>query len=307
MTKVGVIRGGTSNQYNESIANGSYVLRNLPRDQYEPIDIFIDIDGTWHVGGLPLNYEKLKQRVDVIWNALYGYYGADGQVQQLLENLNIPYTGAGPFVSSLAMNKKMTKDHLAKHGAQTPQGIYVENWGEDDREETVSLVVQSVSEKFSPPWIIEPISLVRSSGPIRAKNRNELFDTLLNAFDLSLPVLIEEEIFGKEISVFAVPGFRNNSSYTFLPLHKENGDYKNYFDEDDEIQKTVSNLHKKLDLGPYSSFKCVVDKRGDVSVTGIETQPAFHPGSPLHHALKELGVTFGEFANHLISEAMNKK
>ena len=307
MIRVGVLRGGTSNQYNESIANGSYILRNLPRDTYEPVDVFIDIDGTWHLGGLPLNYEKLKQRVDVIWNALYGYYGADGQVQQLLENLHIPYTGAGPFEAALSMNKKIAKDSLAKSGAQTPQGIYVENWGEDDREETISLVVQNVSEKFSPPWIVEPISLVRSSGPIRAKDRIELFEVLSNAYDLSLPVLIEQEVLGKEISVISVPGFRNQSSYTFLPLHNENGNYKTFFDEDERIQNAISDLHKQLNLGQYSVFKCVVDKKGEISVTGIETQPALHPGSSLHHALNELGVTFNEFAKHLLDDAMSRK
>ncbi len=308
MIRVGVLRGGTSNQYKESLANGAYVLRNLPRDMYEPVDLFIDEDGIWYHAGLPLNYEKLKQRVDVIWNALYGFYGADGQVQQLLETLDIPYTGSGPFVSAMSMNKKITKDHLANAGAMTPQGMYIENWGDEDREETVSLVVQSVAEKFSPPWIVEPISLVSSSGPIRAKNRPELYDTLLNAFDLRIPVLIEEEVFGKEISVITMPGFRSQSKYTFLPMHDNDDKYfSNYIDDEKKIQNIVSDLHDKLNLGQYSVFKCVVNKKGEVSIKGIETQPAFHPDSPLHHALGEVGVTFSEFAKHLLSDAMNRK
>ena len=302
------MRGGTSNQYNESLKNGAYVLRNLPRDTYEPVDLFIDQDGVWHHGGLPLNYEKLKQRVDVIWNALYGFYGADGQVQQLLENLGIPYTGAGPYVSALTMNKKMTKDSLATHGALTPQGIYVENWGDDDKQETVSLVTQNIAEKFSPPWIVEPISLVSSSGPIRAKDRTELFDVLSNAFDLKMPVLIEEEIFGKEISVITMPNFRNQSGYTFLPIDHTNDDYfRNYLNDNKKVQNLVADLHDKLNLGQYSVFKCKINKRGEIAITGIETQPAFHAESPLHHALNEVGVSFSEFAKHLLSDAISRK
>lgn len=307
MIRVGVLRGGTSSQYNESIANGAYVLRNLPRDRYEPVDLFIDEEGVWHHGGKPVNYEQLRHRVDVIWNALYGYYGADGQVQQLLENLGIPYTGAGPFVSSLAMNKKISKDVLSQHGAQTPQGLYIENWGDGDREETVSLVTQTVAEKLSPPWIVEPISLSRSAGPIRAKSHPELFDILLNAFDLKIPILIEQEVFGKEISIVSMPGFRNQSRYTFLPIHHDNGYFRTYIHENKKIQNTIADLHEKMNLGPYSVFKCVVDKKGDVSVQKIETQPAFHPGSPLHHALNEVGVTFAEFADHLIAESLKKR
>ncbi|MEI6316811.1 MAG: hypothetical protein WCO65_03780 [bacterium] len=307
MIRVGVLRGGTSNGYNDSIANGAYVLRNLPRDTYEPIDLFIDEDGVWHHAGKQLNYDQLKHRVDVIWNALYGYYGADGQVQQLLENLGIPYTGASPFISSMTMNKKLSKDHLSLHGAQTPQGLYVENWGDGDREETVSLVTQTIAEKLSPPWIIEPISLARSGGPIRVKNRPELFDTLLNAFDLKIPILVEQEVFGKEISVISMPGFRNQSQYTFLPVHHDNGYFNTYIHENKKIQETIARLHNKMNLGPYSVFTCIVDKKGDVSVKKIETQPAFHPGSLLHHALSEVGVTFAEFADHLLTQSLNKK
>ena len=307
MIRVGVLRGGTGLTSKESLANGAYVLRNLPRSKYEPIDLLIDQDGAWHMTGLPLNYEKLKHRVDVIWNALYGFYGADGQVQQLLESLNIPYTGAGPFVSSMAMNKKMTKDHLAQLGALTPKGMYIENWGDDDREETISLVTQAVAARFSPPWLVEPISLVRSSGHIRAKDRTELFDVLGNAYDLAMPVLIEEEVFGKEISVVSVPGFRKQSQYTFLPVHHDNGYFRTYMHENKKIQKTIADIHDKLNLGPYSVFKCIVNKKGDVSISKIETQPALHPGSPLHHALNEVGATFAEFANHLIEQAIEAK
>ncbi len=283
------------------------MLRNLPRDRYESIDLFIDQDGTWHLGGLPLNYEKLKQRVDVIWNALYGFYGADGQVQQLLESLDIPYTGAGPYVSAMAMNKKITKDTLAMHDVSTPQGIYIENWGTDDAEETVSFVTQNVAEKMSPPWIVEPILLTRSNGPLRVRDRSELFDALLVARDLSIPILIEQEILGKEVSVVSLPGFRNQPAYTFLPVHNDRGYMNTYVHENKKIQQKVAEIHKHLDLGPYSIVKCIINNKGDVSVSRIETQPAFHPDSPLHHALNEVGATFAEFANHLISEAMRRK
>ena len=281
-------------------------MRNLPRDVYEPVDLFVDSEGVWHHGGLPISYEKLKQRVDVIWNALYGHYGADGQVGQLLENLDIPYVGSSPFVSALSMNKKMIRDHLALSGASTPSGLYVENWGDGDREETVATVVHDVAQKFSPPWIIEPISLNQSSGAIRANNRDELFENLYNAFDLAIPVLIEQEVFGDEISVISVPGFRNQSRYTFLPVSHDGKNYRTYMDDGAKIQKKVSDLHEKLNLGQYSVFKCVVDKKGNVSITGIETQPALHKESMLHHALAELGITFPEFAKHLISGAMGK-
>lgn len=307
MIRVGVVRGGANKEAKDSVANGSFVIRNLPRDLYEPIDLFIDSDGVWHHGGLPLSYEKLKQRVDVIWNALYGYYGADGQVEQLFENLGIPYVGASPFASALSMNKKMTREHLSKLDIDTPEGIYIENWGDDDRDITVSIVANHIVEKLSPPWIVEPISLTQSAGPIRAKNRNELIGILNNAFELQIPVLVEKEVFGKNVSVIALSNFRNKPVYTFLPVHHSDDSFKNYISENVRIEQEIAQLHKKLNLGNYTHFKCVVDNKGRMSVTGIETKPALHPGAPLHHALKELGVTFEEFAKSLIDDAMQNK
>ena len=73
MIRVGVLRGGTGNQYEQSLATGAYVLKHQPKDTYEVSDIFLDRDGVWHFNGAPLDYEKLMRRVDVIWNALHGF------------------------------------------------------------------------------------------------------------------------------------------------------------------------------------------------------------------------------------------
>jgi len=90
MIRVGVLRGGTGTKYDASLATGAYVLKHLPRDLYEPVDIFIDRAGQWHVGGVPVSHDKLQRRIDVVWNALHGFYGEDGKAAQLLENLGIP-------------------------------------------------------------------------------------------------------------------------------------------------------------------------------------------------------------------------
>jgi D-alanine-D-alanine ligase len=306
MVRVGVLRGGTGNQYEQSLATGAYVLQNLPKDTYEVSDIFLDREGVWHMNGTPLDYEKLMRRVDVIWNALHGFYGADGKVQQLLENLSIPYIGSGPLSSAITMNKKLLNDHLAKCNIKTPRGIYVEDWSDGDLEETVSSVVATVSRKFSPPWIVEPISKGEGFGGITAKTRDELTTVLSQMFELKMPVLIEEAVFGKNVSVSSIADFRGESVYTFLPTQTDNFKSKLHKNESELLQKLAKEIHKNMHLGHYSRVEAVISPKGNIYVKNIETVPALHKESDLHHAIAGVGSSFKEFAKHLIGKAVKK-
>src|SRR5689334_4393061 len=52
---------------------------------------------------------SLPAKVDVVFLALHGTYGEDGQVQEKLERLGVPYTGCGVESSRLAFDKVTTK------------------------------------------------------------------------------------------------------------------------------------------------------------------------------------------------------
>ena len=306
MIRVGVLRGGTSNKYDESLASGAYILKHLPRDKYEPVDIFIDREGGWHIGGAPITHDKLQRRVDVIWNALHGFYGEDGKAAQLLENLGVPYTGASPLAAAVAMSKKLSKDHFSKIGLKTPRGLYIEDWGVGEQEETVASVVASVAQKFSPPWIIEPISRGHGNGHIRAKTRDELMTVLLQMFDAGIPVLVEEAVMGREVCVSAVAGFRGQPIYTFPALQKENREARLKPTESEELQKIAKAIHGQLHLGQYSRMHAILNPKGHVYVVGVETMPETHEGADLHHSLASVGSSFNEFIEHIINEAMKK-
>ncbi len=306
MIRVGVLRGGTGNQYERSLETGAYVLKNLPKDTYEVSDIFLDRDGVWHMNGTPLDHEKLMRKVDVIWNALHGFYGEDGKLQQLLENLGIPYIGAGPLSSAVTMNSKFLKDHLAKLGVQTPRGIYIEDWGTDDAEETVAAVVAATAKKFSPPWIVEPIAKGIGKGGITAKTRAELVTVLSQMHELGMPALIEEAVLGKNVSVSSVADFRGESVYTFLPIQTDAIRTKLQSADSQALQNLAKKIHQHMHLGHYSRVEAIISPKGNIYVKNIETIPAFDKVSDLHHSLAQVGSSFKEFAKHLLGSAIGK-
>ena len=64
-----------------------------------------------------------EERPDVVFVALHGRDGEDGTVQELLEILDIPYTGSGVLACSRAIDKVMTKHLLQAEGIPTPDFV----------------------------------------------------------------------------------------------------------------------------------------------------------------------------------------
>ena len=91
---VGVLRGGTSSEYELSLKTGAAMLAALPDDKYDTRDIFIDKRGYWHMRGAPADAGRILSQVDVALNALHGGAGEDGTVQRILERAGVPYAGA---------------------------------------------------------------------------------------------------------------------------------------------------------------------------------------------------------------------
>lgn len=307
MIRVGVLRGGNTERYDDSLKNGAYVLRNLPRDRYEVTDIFVDTDGVWHLGGTPASGEKIRHRVDVIWNALHGFYGEDGKLGQMFETRGIPYTGASPLASAIAMNKLLTKNALSNAGISTPKSMHIEDWGVGHREEIVGSVAREISMQLSPPWVVQAVSRGDKEQAFTVKTRDELIDILFTMYDARIPTLIEEAVFGTQASVIVSSGFRGQDTYTFLPIHAEGKDVRIQPKESGLFQRIAREVHNKLGLGAYSRVNAAIDRRGNVHVLGIETLPMTHADAELHDALAAVGSSFAEFGSHVIESALGRK
>ncbi|MBP9759925.1 MAG: ATP-grasp domain-containing protein [Candidatus Pacebacteria bacterium] len=111
---VGVLRGGPSSEYSVSLKTGQTVLQHLSAEKYNTRDILIDKSGAWHLRGMPIEPARALDQVDVVFNALHGAYGEDGTVQRMLDTHGVRYTGSGALGSGIAMNKVLTKRHLAR-------------------------------------------------------------------------------------------------------------------------------------------------------------------------------------------------
>lgn len=71
--------------------------------------------------GRKIDPEELPQLINVAFLALHGEYGEDGQIQQQLDDLNIPYTGSGVRPSEIGMDKVWQKQLMKELGFDAPK------------------------------------------------------------------------------------------------------------------------------------------------------------------------------------------
>ena len=190
--RVGVLRGGISNEYDISLLSGKAVLENLPQDKYDVEDILIDKEGVWHRRGFPLELGNLFIHVDVVFNALHGEYGEDGRVQKVLTEFGIPYTGSTVLESAICMNKVLTKAALENTGIKMPKHIVASS------DEDPSILWDRTYNTFAAPYVIKPIFGGSSIGVTISRTAKEFQYGIKYAFEVSNEIMIEELISGKE-------------------------------------------------------------------------------------------------------------
>ena len=121
--RIGVLRGGPSNEYDVSLNSGAAVLDALRKrldHLYQARDILIDKKGVWHLDGVAFPENDIASKIDVAFNALHGAYGEDGKIQAFLEAHRMPFTGSGSLASAVGMNKILSKKRFADHGIKSP-------------------------------------------------------------------------------------------------------------------------------------------------------------------------------------------
>jgi D-alanine-D-alanine ligase len=317
-TRVAVLRGGPSSEYDVSLKTGANVLKALA-PKYKTKDIFISKDGQWHMDGLPVTPEKVCRSVDVVFIALHGEYGEDGQVQKILHKFKVPYTGSESWPSSVAMNKALTKDHFKKNGMRTPHGILVTK-GDD-----IDALVHKIFNKLSPPWFIKPNTGGSSVGASFCKNREELKTGLEESFKYSDTAMVEEAIKGREATCGVIDDFRGKKYYPLFPIEIIKPKARDFFDytckydgttqeicpgnfthkEKLEMQDAAVKIHKALGLRHYSRTDFIVSPRG-IYTLEVNTLTGLTSESLFPKAMAAVGTDYAGFLEHLINLALKK-
>ena len=292
--RVAVLRGGPSSGYESSLKTGEHILSTL-RDMsevYEPVDILISKDGEWHRGGLAYEPHRALEHSDVVWNALHGSYGEDGQVQKLLEGLQIPFTGSSAVASVFAMDKDMAKVLYCQHGLLSPESSIITEEDFDDNR------LIHIFRTYLHPVVVKPALGTASLGIRLAHTFQELKEAVKATFSHSRKALVEEHVQGAEASCVVIEKAKGEKLYALIPTGQ------NTTEQNKRIEEMSRIAHGALGMRHYSNSDFILTPKGKIYILETNALPVFHKDSLLNQSLHATGWRPRDFIDHVIRLAM---
>ncbi|MBQ9940871.1 MAG: D-alanine--D-alanine ligase [Clostridia bacterium] len=265
---IGLIFGGESSEHEVSCASAASIIKNIDKEKYNVIKIWIDKNGVWFVYEGPVEYiensslaskpqdaefipailspcsvtggllilDKQKSmysvlKLDCIFPIIHGAMGEDGVLQGLLELSHIPYVGCKTASSAVCMDKVLTKVIMDNKKIKQADWIFFYKHEIDNNLENV---LDKICNKFSFPIFTKPSNTGSSVGVSKARTREELAEALIKAAEYDRKVIVEEFIDGREIEV-AILETSNDREYQMLVSPcgeiKTGGDFYDYNDK----------------------------------------------------------------------------
>ena len=188
--KVAVLKGGRSLERGVSLRSGARVEDALSRLGHEPLPVDV---------GSGLVEELIAERPDAAFVALHGRGGEDGTVQELLEILDIPYTGPGVAACGRCMDKVGAKHELREAGIPTPDWFAFNATA--FRELGAADALEQIEARLGFPLVVKPASGGSALGVKLVAGRDDVPEALVAAFSYDDRVLLERYVSGRELAV----------------------------------------------------------------------------------------------------------
>ncbi|MGB0260369.1 MAG: D-alanine--D-alanine ligase [Flavobacteriaceae bacterium] len=316
---VAVIMGGYTSEYEISLKSGSVVVQHLNKTQYRPYPVRIDkkgwtvlVDDTW----LPIDQKDFSCGdliFDVVFNAVHGAPGENGELQAYFDKRGIPYTGCSAEVSALTYNKSKTLDFLQPYGISMAHRMVISKRQEIDTKRVV--------ETVGLPCFVKANQAGSSFGVSKVYEASELLGAIAKAFQEDDCVLIESFLEGTEVSIGVITyeGKVRVLAPTEIVSSADFFDYAaKYEGQSEEItparlsEKQLKNLNQAA-LKVYASLGMKGFSRSDFIFVGdipyfleINTVPGLTEASLLPQQARHAGIPLSELFEAAIAEALKK-
>ena len=285
--KIAVLMGGPGSEREVSLASGKAVLKAL---QGLGLDA-VPVDVTGKTIDLPPG-------TALAFNLIHGTFGEDGQLQQLLEDMGVPYTGAGVASSRRAFDKNLAKEAFLAAGVPTP------------RAEIIDVAKGPALPTFSAPFVVKPPREGSSVGVHIVKDPGKAEAAMADAAKYGDEILVEEFIDGRELTV-AILGdealpvvhiippegvYDMATKYPWLSGKATGSQYICPADLDEAatrvVQQAALAAHRALGIEIYSRVDVLLDAAGRPFVLEANTIPGMTETSLLPMAAAAAGIDF---------------
>lgn len=251
---------------------------------------------------------RLPADTDVVFIALHGTYGEDGEVQAELEALGVPYTGCDPEASRVAFDKVLTKRRCAERGVHTARHF----------------VARDPQTPFPTEWqlpvVVKPVRQGSSVGLGFVETPGDWAPALAVAFLHGNEVLVEERVIGRETTVGILAG----KPLPVVEVRPREGayDYANKYSAGrteyfcpasfaeavtQRIQQTGLGAFLAVGGRDFGRVDVMVTPAGQPVVLEVNTLPGLTETSLLPKAAAAAGITYEQLCQRMLDLALERR
>lgn len=293
---IAVLMGGPGSEREVSLASGKAVLQALLEEGFNAVGV--DVTTTT---------PEIPEGTGLAFNVIHGTFGEDGALQSYLENLGIPYTGAGREDSRIAFDKALSKEAFLRKGVPTP------------RSEVLDVSGGAKMPSIPVPFVVKPPREGSSVGIQIVKEESRALAAIAEAAKLSPDLLIEEFVQGRELTVAVLDGvalpvveiippdggsYDFATKYTWLSGQKNASNYlcpaELSPEETASVQAAAVLAHQSLGIAVYSRVDVLVDSLSKPYVLEANTIPGMTISSLLPMSAKAAGYSFGGLCRRIV-------
>lgn len=300
MKKVLVVMGGFSAEREISLISGKGISEALKKSGYKVITHDLK-------NGFDFVESLKKEKPDVVFNALHGNFGEDGEIQGMLDVLQIPYTHSGLKASALGMDKNLTKEIAAANGIKVAVS-----------QKMTFREYKKGKATLEKPYVVKPVSDGSSVGVFIVKKDEDIKKVYYENEDRE--ILVEKFIEGRELTVAVLKG--KALAVTEMCPKVDFYDYKAKYTNGmtdhilpatipekvaDQAKKYAEILHKALGCQVVSRSDFRYNPKDGVVLLEINTNPGMTELSLVPEQAKFAGISYEKLCSILVEKASCRK
>ena len=291
--KIAVLMGGPGSERDVSLATGRGVSKALRSLDVEVVDVDVRDE----------NFQ-LPKDVGLAFITIHGTFGEDGQLQKILDDRGIPYTGDGVEESRIAFDKILTKEKFRERNVVTPE------W---------EVVDAGRRPKIPVPLVVKPARQGSTVGVVIVKNESEVDSAMKEAAKYDRKLLVEKFVSGRELTI----GILGDQALPILEIIPKGGfyDFNNKYpflnpqaggaaehvcpakidpDKAKKIQELALQAFRALGLVVYGRVDVLLTDAGEPFVLEVNTIPGMTEASLLPEGAAAAGINYVDLCLRII-------
>ncbi len=302
--KIALLMGGVGQEREVSLDSGRCVVQALSDAGHEVV--------SWDVA--PDRLEILDDAsVDLFFLALHGEFGEDGQLQEILDQRGLIYTGSQSGPSKVAFDKQASKAVFEAQGVLTPRSVVFDPaWSLSEFDTLV--------EPLGSRVVIKPLCQGSSVGVQILNVDASLYAACCATVELHQSCLIEAFVVGREMTV----GILNGQVLPVIEIRTPGSDFYDYqakyvgqateylFDTvspacAEAMQKAALTCFQGMGLRHVARVDFMLTEAGEAFALEVNTIPGLTSHSLLPKAAARVGLDMSALCCQVVEAALSQE